>query len=95
MAKKTKKQKEVARLRREVETLRAQLSRQPTASPRTELRPGTEAQPPESKTSPSPQMQRVDPKFIKADLIRAAVLTLVSLVALALLYIFRNWIPFF
>ncbi len=94
VAKKTKKEKELARLRREVEVLRAQLSKQDTTEATKEVKvirePGVKP-----KTLQQAGIQRVDSKFIKADLLRATILTLISLAVIAILYIFRNQIPFF
>ena len=94
VAKKTKKEKELARLRREIEVLRAQLPKQDTIEATKEVKvirePGVKP-----KTLQQAGIQRVDSKFIKADLLRATILTLISLAVIAILYIFRNQIPFF
>ncbi len=94
VAKKTKKEKELARLRREIEVLRAQLPEQDTIEATKEVKvirePGVKP-----KTLQQAGIQRVDSKFIKADLLRATILTLISLAVIAILYIFRNQIPFF
>jgi hypothetical protein len=94
VAKKTKKEKELARLRREVEVLRAQLSEQDTTEVTKEVKVIREsgAKP---QTLQQAGIQRVDSKFIKADLLRATILTLISLAVITILYIFRNRIPFF
>lgn len=86
MAKKSRRDKEVARLRREVEVLRAQLAGQ-KAPPAAEV--SKESKPAETpKTTREPKVvkalktqtiiQSVDPKYIKADLLKSAVLALLA-----------------
>jgi len=92
MAKKKRKDKELARLRREVEVLRAQLSTSEIAETtkgrlvqlagqgkkETKVTKATE-EPKPATTRTSPPTQTVDPKFIKADLLKSGILTLIAL----------------
>lgn len=39
--------------------------------------------------------QKVDPKYIKDDLLKTAVLTFISLAVIAALYLLRDQIPYF
>jgi len=83
MAKKRRKDKELARLRREVEVLRAQLPKQRTISTTKApeapepAEPTKMAKPPEEPRV-QPLTQSVDPKFIKADLLKSGILTLIA-----------------
>jgi len=91
VAKKRRKDKELARLRREVEALRAQLAAQkPKDGAR--LRPTRTAEPNSTASSKEAEalghgrkrkkqlteVQRVNPKFLKADLTKSGVLTLIA-----------------
>lgn len=94
MTKKTRKEKELSRLRREIEILKAQTSGQNYSA--------SEPQKEEKAPSPVPastilkplNIRRVDPKYIKKDLIKTAVLSLLALAVIAALYLLRNQIPF-
>jgi len=87
MSKKRRKDKELAHLRREVEVLRAQITGQkPTLPPAPSTPPSIQnpAVAPKEVKEPAirkPQLppQMVDPKFIKADLIKSGVLTAIAL----------------
>lgn len=100
MAKRRRKDKELAHLRREVEVLRAQLAgqqgrKETKATEVTEgepkpattlLRQGSEGQAETQKRTETrrvPKMQStiqsVDPKYIKADLLKSVILTLIAL----------------
>lgn len=114
MAKKTRKQKEVARLRREIEILKAQVSgRRPEVlpsgqtyskpKPRAEEKVIASTPPPtfakaSAGAAPTPlkvlEMRRVDPKFIKADLLKTALLSVLAIAAILVLYLLRSRIPF-
>jgi len=86
MTKKSRREKELARLRREVEVLRAQLASQkgpPTLETPTKPEPAEEPKMVEEpravkalKTQPT--VRSVDPKFIKADLVKSGILTLIA-----------------
>ncbi len=98
MAKKTRREKEVARLRREVEALRAQVGGQNTPSDQTqpeEETPTKKIEKPFPKTLEKAGIQRVNPKFTKADLKKTAVLSLFALAIIFVLYLLRARIPFF
>jgi len=93
MSKKRRKDKELAHLRREVEVLRAQIAGQkPTLPPAPSTPPSIQkpAVTPKEVKEPAirkPQLppQMVDPKFIKADLIKSGILTLVALATIFVL----------
>ena len=86
MAKKTRKDKEVARLRREVEVLKAQLAGEGAAG----AKPLKKSSPEKEVLKDDPQVKtkgpskstagtRVETKHIKADLIKSGVLTAAAL----------------
>jgi len=91
MAKKNRREKELARLRREVEVLRAQLTTQRPSSSTTQKVEDKQiiangAKEEKLKRSEKATItQRVDPKFLKADLAKSAVLTFAALAALVAL----------
>ena len=99
MAKKKRKDKELARLRREVEVLRAQLAgeRGPKEAKTAEVVGKTKTQlyqkTPHSGTAVA--ARRVDPTYIKKDLLRSGILTLIACGMIVGLYAFRTRIPFF
>jgi hypothetical protein len=91
MAKKTRKEKELAQLRREVEVLRAQLkgsNETPTQQEKPQIKGDSK------KKVQKEKIQKVDPKYIKADLIKAGVLTVLAIGIILAAYIFRDLIPF-
>lgn len=110
MAKKSRREKELARLRREVEVLRAQLSASETAEPTkdrlvqlstSQREPSTLETPTKQKPTEEPKIveepklvkapkiqstvRSVDPKFIKADLLKSGILTLIAFTAIVVL----------
>lgn len=92
MSKKRRKDKEVAKLRREVEVLRAQLAGQgDTRAARAArvTRETGEKEPEVVKEAPKtqPTVQSVNPRFIKADLLKSGILTLIALGAIVALTI--------
>ncbi|MDP1710538.1 MAG: hypothetical protein Q8L46_01190 [candidate division WWE3 bacterium] len=105
MAKRTRKEKENARLRREIEVLKAQVSGQNYADPKPRAEEkATAATPPptfakaSAGAAPTPlkvlEMRRVDPKFIKADLLKTALLSVLAIAFILVLYLLRSRIPF-
>lgn len=102
MAKKSRRDKELARLRREVEVLRAQLSASETAEttkgrlvqlasqkgPPVVETPAKPEPAEEQKVTKEPKLVKapktqptvrsVDPKYIKADLLKSGILTLIA-----------------
>ncbi len=117
MARKTRKQKEVARLRREIEILKAQVSgHRPEVLPsgQTYSKPKPRAEEKVIASTPPPaiassgvagaassstplkplEIRRVDPKFIKADLLKTALLSVLAIAAILVLYLLRSRIPF-
>ncbi len=89
MAKRTKKEKELAQLRREAEILKAQLK---TTGKIREIQKNKKEEEDDLKKL-GLEVQSVDPKYIKSDLIKAGVLTLISVGIITLLYLLRNQIP--
>ena len=98
MAKKPRQEKELSRLRREIEVLKAQKSglnytiRQEAV--REPIPEGRFEEKPLPKSLEKAGIQRVDPKFIKTDLLKTAVLAIAALAVIAALYLLRNQIPF-
>lgn len=90
MAKRTKKEKELAQLRREAEILKAQLK---TTGKTQEIPKNKKAGEEGNLKKVGLEVQSVDPKYIKSDLIKAGVLTLISVGIITLLYLLRNQIP--
>lgn len=105
MAKKTRQEKELSRLRQQLEVLKAQQSNReftpsPSYSPSlpvTSPEKSSDAKPetkPLSKNLEKAGIQRVDQKFIKKDLLKTALLSLAALLLIAIIYLLRNQIPF-
>ncbi len=100
MAKKTRQEKELSRLRQQLEVLKAQQSNREFTPPPAYSPPPLEptAKP---KAAPLPKnlekvgIQRVDPKFIKKDLLKTGLLSLLALLLILILYLLRNKIAFF
>ena len=96
MSKKTRQEKDLARLRRQIEVLKAQNSERshdyspPPREVREESKPEKPAEPPIK----SLEIKKVAPKFIKADLLKTTALALIALAIILLLYLLRNQIPF-
>lgn len=96
MSKKTRQEKDLARLRRQIEVLRAQNSERshdyspPPREVQEESKPGKSTEPPIKNL----EIRKVAPKFIKADLLKTIVLSLAALAVIAALYLLRNQIPF-
>lgn len=90
MVKRTRKEKELAQIRREIEVLKAQLN---TAGENRELQENKKAGEEVNLKQMGLEIQSVDPKYIKSDLIKTGVLTLISIVIITLLYLLRNQIP--
>lgn len=93
MAKKRRKEKEIARLRREVEVLRAQLPSERAAPAEPQKEKAVVEEPKKEKEAAKPKAQAtirsVDPKYIKADLTKSAALTIIAIsVIIALTIIF-------
>lgn len=105
MARKTRKEKENTRLRREIEVLKAQVSGQNYLESEP-VKTQTPTPPPAIASSgvagaastPTPlkplEIRRVDPKFIKADLLKTALLSVLAIAAILVLYLLRSRIPF-
>lgn len=95
MTKKTRKEKELSRLRREIEILKAQASRK-NYSPATS--PASGGTPPLGGGNPASlkalEIRRVDPKYIKKDLLKTALLSVLALAIILVLYLMRSQIPF-
>jgi hypothetical protein len=89
MAKKRRKDKELARLRREVEVLKAQVAgredkgRERVPKRRVEGRDKPQDKPRQLSTKSI--IQQVDPKFLKKDLIKSGILALIVIGTLATL----------
>lgn len=90
MVKRTRKEKELAQIRREIEVLKAQLN---TTEENRELQENKKAGEEVNLKQMGLEIQSVDPKYIKSDLIKTGVLTLISIGIITLLYILRNQIP--
>ena len=96
MSKKARQEKDLARLRRQIEVLRAQNSERshdyspPPREVREENKSEKSAEPPIKNL----EIRKVAPKFIKADLLKTTVLSLIALAVIATLYLLRNQIPF-
>jgi hypothetical protein len=95
VSKKTRQEKELSRLRRQIEVLRAQESGRSHqySPPPPEVK---EAQPETAEEAPANKLEirKVEPRFIKKDLLKTAVLALISLATIGLLYLLRDQIPF-
>ncbi len=91
MAKKTRKEKELAKLRREAEFLRAQLKGSNEGRNRQE---SPKPQDTDNKKVRKEEIQRVDPRYIKSDLIKAGILTAVAVGIVFAVYMLRDQIPF-
>ncbi|NIT04556.1 hypothetical protein GTO10_06720 [Candidatus Saccharibacteria bacterium] len=87
MGKRTKKEKERSRERRKLEVLRAQTT--------DKNRRVEDVEEPKKKTNPETEIQRVDPKYIKKDLVKAGILTALFLGIIVMLYALKDKIPFF
>lgn len=98
MSKKTRREKELSRLRREIEILKAQKSWQgytPSPPQLEEPEPRTETpKEPPPKNLEKAEIQRVDLKFIKKDLVKTVILSTGALLAIAIIYLLRGRIPF-
>ena len=96
MAKKTRQEKDLARLRRQIEVLKAQNSERshdyspPPREMREESKPEKSAETPIKKL----EIKKVAPKFIKADLLKTTTFALIALAVIAALYLLRDKIPF-
>lgn len=91
MAKKTRKEKELAQLRREVEVLKAQLK---VSNEKTSRQESPKPQDGGSKNPQREKIQRVDPKHIKADLIKAGILAASAIGIVLAVYALKDQIPF-
>jgi len=98
VARKTRQEKELSRLRRQLEALKAQRREFSPAPPPIVTPPaGKTAEP---KTKPLPKnlekagIQRVDPQFIKKDLSKTGGLSLFALLIILILYLLRSRLPF-
>ena len=95
MAKKTRQEKELSRLRREIEILKAQKSYTSSIPKLEEPEPSPEIQKePLPKNLEKAGIQRVDLKFIKKDLVKTVILSIGALLVIAILYLLRSRIPF-
>lgn len=94
MAKKNRKEKELSRLRREIEILKAQASRKNYS----QTKPQKEEKVLSPATLPTPlkalEIRRVDPKYIKKDLLKTALLSVLAFAIILVLYLIRSQIPF-
>lgn len=81
MAKKTRHEKEVAELRRQLEVLKAQTK---SYQPEPIVPVAIEELPNNRKTETPVKIRRVDPKFIKKDLLKTLVLTILALALIGL-----------
>jgi hypothetical protein len=99
VAKKTRQEKELSRLRREIEVLKAQKSglnytiRQEAV--KESIPENSVEEKPLPKSLEKAGIQRVDPKFIKKDLLKTAILAIAALAVITALYLLRSQIPFF
>ena len=81
MTKKTRREKEVAELRRQLEVLKAQAKSYQTRQPAS----AETAEAPEIRKTETPiRIRRVDPKFIKKDLLKTLGLTILALALIAI-----------
>ena len=90
MAKKTRKEKELAQLRRKAEVLRAQLK-----GSRGEQKQQESLKPQSTNNKvQKEEIQRVNPKYIKEDLIKAGILTAIAIGIVFAFYVLKGQIPF-
>ena len=98
VAKKTRQEKELSRLRREIEVLKAQKSGLNytinQGAVKESIPENIVEEKPLPKSLEKAEIQRVDPKFIKKDLLKTAVMAIAALAVIAALYLLRNQIPF-
>ena len=99
MAKKNRPEKELSRLRRQLEVLKAQRAHQlpspPDRSPAPPPNPAAESKNETPlKSLEKSEISRVDPKFIKKDLRKTGLLFIAGLLLILAIYLLRQAIPF-